>query len=96
MGSAQRKAVVVTTEHKGVFFGFTAGPLTGKTAELTDARMCLQWSEGVRGVLGLAATGPDRSSKVTRAVPRLALTEVTSMMDATPEAVDAWQDKRWS
>jgi hypothetical protein len=92
------KPVVVTTEHKGVFFGFAAAPAAaGDTAiELTSAQMCVYWSESVHGVLGLAATGPDMRCKITPAVPRILLDKVTAIMDATPEAVKAWELRPWS
>lgn len=92
----QGTPVVVTTEHKGVFFGFLAGDPAAKTAELTQAQMCVYWSEDVQGIVGLAATGPTRRCKVTRPAPRITLQAVTAVIDATPEAVTAWQDRPWS
>jgi hypothetical protein len=91
------RPVVVTTEHRGVFFGFAApGLAEDKTITLADAQMCVRWSEAVRGVLGLAATGPGRGCRITPAVPKLMLTGVTSVMECTDEAVKAWQGKPWS
>jgi hypothetical protein len=92
----EQQAVVVTTEHRGVFFGFLAGDRDGKTVELTEAQMCVHWSSDVQGVLGLAATGPTRSCKVTRPVPRLTLQQVTAVVDVTDEAVKLWQGRPWS
>lgn len=92
----QGKPVVVTTEHKGVFFGFATGPTAGAdTIELLHGQMCVYWSQGVKGVLGLAATGPDKQCKVTAPVPRIELSKVTAVMDATSEAVTAWQSRPW-
>ncbi len=88
--------VVVTTAHRGVFFGFLAGERDGKTVELTGAQMCVYWSADVQGVLGLASSGPSRSCKVTRPVSRLTLQDVTAVMDVTREAVKLWQDRPWS
>jgi hypothetical protein len=89
-------AVVVTTGHRGVFFGHLAGGRDGKTVELTNAQMCVYWSADVRGVLGLASSGPSRSCKVSRPVPRIILQDVTAVIDATPEAVALWQGRPWS
>jgi len=89
--------VVVTTEHRGVFFGFATSPTAGATTiELVDGQMCVYWSESVKGVLGLAATGPDKRCKISPPVPRLELNKVTSVMHATSEAVKAWQSRPWS
>jgi hypothetical protein len=93
-----QQAVVVTTAHRGVFFGHLAdrGDRYVKTLTLTDAQMCVHWSADVQGVLGLAATGPTQGCKVTRPVPRITLQDVTAVLDATPEAVKLWQDRPWS
>lgn len=96
MTAKQAAPVVVTTAHRGVFFGMLAGDRAGKTVELTDAQMCVYWSSDVRGVLGLASDGPSRTSKVTRPVPRITLQDVTSVIDVTEEAVKQWQGRPWS
>ncbi len=93
---ADRVPVVVTTEHRGVFFGFLAGDRDGKTAELTEAQMCVYWSADVKGVLGLASHGPSSSCKVTRPDTRMTLQDVTAVMDVSDEAVKLWQDRPWS
>lgn len=96
--ASKTRPVVVTTEHRGVFFGhLTADSDRGsKTITLADAQMCIYWSSGVKGVLGLAATGPLKDCKITPAVPRITLQGVTAVLDATDEAVKAWQDRPWS
>jgi hypothetical protein len=94
----QGTPVVVTTEHKGVFFGFLApgADPAAKTVQITDAQMCVYWNSDVQGVVGLAATGPTRGSKVSRPAPRITLQAVTAVIDATPEAVSAWRGRPWS
>lgn len=92
-----KRPVVVTTEHRGVFFGNLNGSSdTDKTVTLTDAQMCVYWSADVKGVLGLAATGPSKSCKVTPPVPKITLQAVTAVMDATDEAVSAWGQRPWA
>lgn len=89
--------VVVTTEHRGVFFGFAQSLTEGATTiELTAAQMCVYWSESVKGVLGLAATGPDKGCRISPTVPKIELSKVTAVMHATAEAVKAWQSRPWS
>lgn len=97
MTAAKKRPVVVTTEHRGVFFGNMNGSSeTDKVITLTDAQMCVYWSSDVRGILGLAATGPSRSCRVTPAVPKMTVQDVTAVMDATDEAVKAWAARPWS
>ncbi len=96
MPTTKTRPVVITTEHRGVFFGNLNGDdLAAKTLTLLNAQMCVYWSSDVKGVLGLAATGPSRACRVTPAVPKIVLQGVTAVMDATPEAVKAWHSKPW-
>jgi hypothetical protein len=95
--SNDKKAVVVTTAHKGVFFGF-ADPksLELKTLRIEQAQMCVYWSTGVRGIVGLAANGPDKQCKVTPAAPAMTLHEVTSVMECSSQAEEAWKSQPWN
>ena len=88
------QAVVVTTEHRGVFFGYATE--SGVTMTLKEARMCLYWSADVKGVLGLAVTGPNKSCRVGPAVTSLLLEKVTSVAETTPKAEEAWLKGFWS
>lgn len=92
---AKQPGVLVTTEHRGVFFGYQASPLKGGTVTLTKAQNCLYWSADVKGFLGLAATGPSKGCRIGPAVPELTLTKVTSITKATPEAIQRWTDAPW-
>ena len=97
MTAAKKRPVVVCTEHRGVFFGNMNGSSdTDKTITLTDAQMCVYWSQDVKGVLGLAATGPTKGCRVTPVVPKITLQDVTAVLDATEGAVKAWQGRPWS
>ena len=88
--------VVVTTEHRGVFFGAIDGQDdTATTIKLTEAQMCVYWATDVHGVVGLAANGPSKSCRVTPPAPAITLHGVTSVMDASPEAVTRWRERPW-
>ena len=89
--------VVITTDHRGIFFGqLTSLDTATRAGVLTEARNCLKWSSEVRGFLGLAATGPIGSSRVGPAVPRLELTGITSVTDCTPAAAEQWMSGPWA
>jgi len=90
------QAVIVTTAHKGVFFGYVTGPTTGKSIRLTEVRMCIYWSSDVKGVVGLAATGPTRSCKVGPAAPAITLQDVTSVMEVSEVAAKQWESAPWA
>ena len=93
---AQKQPVVVTTEHRGVFFGYLDGDRASSTVTITEAQMCVYWSADVQGMPGLAATGPSKTCKVSPAVPgATTLQGVTAVFDATEAAAKAWKDRPW-
>ncbi len=94
MAEKKEIAVVVTTAHRGVFFGFTED-YSGDSIALREGRNCLYWSADVKGFAGLAATGPTKSCRIGPAVD-IEIRNITSVMKATPEAVSAWQNAPWS
>jgi carbamate kinase len=87
--------LIVTTAHRGVFFGY-GQPTDEKVITVKQARMCVYWSTDVHGILGLGATGPSKSCKVTAAVPEFTIQDVTGIAIATPEAAKAWEQGPWA
>ena len=86
--------LVITTAHRGVFFGY--GNVTQeKIIRLTQARMCVYWGGGIT-VLGLASKGPGKECRVGPAVPAITLQDVTSVIEATPEAAVKWESQPWA
>lgn len=104
MAKTKEVAVVVCTEKRGVFFGYM--PVTAKrtekggdlvkVAELKRARMCTYWSAETKGVLGLAATGPQKGSRIGPAVPSITLRDITCFIDVEPAAAQAWESAPWA
>lgn len=87
--------VLVTTEHRGVFFGYLVGEPSKEKVKLTRARNCVSWSQKELGVFGLASMGPSRQCRVGAAVPELTLYDITSVATVTPEAVTRWEGAPW-
>ena len=89
------KPVLVTTEFRGVFFGYAnaAGSknLPSEIA-LENARNCIFWSSDCGGFLGLAANGPTKSCKIGTMVPKLTLYKITSVTTVTDKAANAWEN----
>lgn len=96
MSKKQGKAVLVTTAHRGVFFGYLVGTPSKAKVKLTSARNCVYWSADVKGVFGLAVTGPSATCKVGPAVPELELLDVTSVSTVAPEAQQKWESSPWA
>jgi hypothetical protein len=87
--------LVVTTVHRGVFFGYGT-PSDAETIRLERARMCVYWPAANKGVMGLASEGPAKGSRIGPQVPAVTLRNVTSVMEASPAAVEAWEKGPWS
>ena len=94
MSENGKPRVVVTTKHRGVFFG-TLDSREPDHIVLTDSRMCVYWSRETKGVVGLANTGPLHGSKVTQSAPKIELVDVTAIMHCTDSAVDKWESAPW-
>ena len=91
---AKRKAVLVTTEFRGVFFGFVKDDSKApEEITLTNARNCIYWASSVGGFLGLASKGPDGNCRIGSQVEELTLYKVTSIAPVSDEAVKAWEAK---
>ena len=76
----KNKAVLVTTEFRGVFFGYVKNDKKLPfEITLTSARNCIYWSSDVGGFLGLASVGPTSGCKIGTQVPELRLFKITSV-----------------
>lgn len=87
--------LLVTTVHKGVFFGYGT-PSDAQTITLTAARMCIYWCAEVKGVFGLASTGPLKGCKVGPSVPELTVRDVTACAVCSPAAAAEWEKGVWN
>ncbi len=90
-------AVMVTTKHRGVFFGYLREENGADSVELDQARMCVYWSAKVRGVLGLAEAGPTEGCRITHSLSEpVILYGVTGVYGVSPGAVQRWEEGPWS
>lgn len=88
----KNKAVLVTTEFRGVFFGYVVDDKKlPDQITLKDVRNCIYWHASVGGFLGLAASGPNSDCKIGAQVSELTLYKVTSVSPVTAEAEKKWR-----
>lgn len=92
--TAKERPVIVTTAHRGVFFGY-ATDIDGETIALKRARCAIFWSADVKGFMGLAATGPSKGCR-TGPPADITLRNITSVLDVKPEAVANWEAGHWA
>lgn len=101
MTKSKKPFVVVTTnkDRRGVFSGFLeSSEHTGTddwTVTLSESRNCIRWSVATKGVFGLAAKGPQPGSRIGPATKRITIDGVTSIMEATDEALKVWRSEPW-
>lgn len=95
MNKANLIPLIVTTAHKGVFFGYGT-PTTERTIRIEQAQMCIYWSSDVKSVVGLAATGPSKTCRIGPPAPAITLQDVTSIMEASSESEAAWKLQPWN
>ena len=82
------RAVIVCTNHRGVFFGF-ADDTSGDVIRLKDARMAIYWGT-TKGVMELAETGPTSKSKIS-AKADIEVRSITAVFEVTPAAQKLWE-----
>ena len=89
------KAVLVTTKHRGVFFGYiTSDKKAPEKLTLKNARNCIYWAASVGGFLGLAAKGPNSECRIGTRADELTIYEITSIAPVSESAAKAWEDAK--
>jgi hypothetical protein len=85
------KAILLTTQHGGVFFGLVPDDqdMTARTMTLKNARCAIRWAT-TDGVAELASAGPNRKSKIGAAADIEAVHDITAIWAVTDAARDAW------
>ncbi len=87
--ATKERPVIVCTEHRGVFFGYTSDPVGAEIINLRSARMAIYFGT-TRGVMELAETGPTPKSKISSRAD-IEVRKVTAVMEVTPGAVAKWE-----
>lgn len=85
-----KRPVLVTTEFRGVFFGY-ADDTSGDNITLTNARNCIYWPSANGGFGGLASDGPVKGARIGAVIPSLDLRKITSVSEVSEAAAKAWE-----
>jgi hypothetical protein len=91
--SVNERPVIVTTAHRGVFFGYATNT-AGETIELKRAQLCVYWPPTTKGFMGLASDGPKQGARIGPKAD-ITLRAITAVVEVTPEAVKAWESAPW-
>ncbi len=92
----KKAAVLVTTAHRGVFFGYIVGKPTKAHVRLERARNVVYWSADTRGFLGLAESGPTQACRVGPAAAEITLYDITSVVTCSSAAASRFEDAPWA
>lgn len=87
------RPVLVTTAHRGVFFGY-AKDTTGETIALVNSRLCIYWPPANKGFMGLASDGPLEGARVGKAAD-IMVRNITAVVEVTAEAAARWESAPW-
>jgi hypothetical protein len=93
MAAIKERPVLVTTAHKGVFFGY-AKETNGPVVQLRAGRLCVYWHQDLRGFMGLASHGPNKQCRVGPAAD-IELRDITAVVEVSPVAVQKWESAPW-
>lgn len=88
------QAVLVTTQARGVFFGYLKSERGRAELSITGARNCIYWHSSIGGFLGLASQGPNKECRIGARVPEITLYEITSVTECSDAAIKAWEDAK--
>jgi hypothetical protein len=94
MAKVKERAVIVTTEFRGVFFGY-ATDTDGETIKLARARNCIYWSQDCNGFMGLASKGPTAGCRIGPPAD-ITLRKITAVLEVTEEAAKKWEAALWA
>jgi hypothetical protein len=89
----KERAVLVTTAHRGVFFGY-ATETAGETIKLRAGRLCVSWISDLRGFMGLASHGPRKGCRIGPPAD-IELRAITSVTEVTDDAAKEWEKGIW-
>jgi len=85
--------VVVVTQGNAIFCGWTTDA-DSEVIKLRDARQAIYYSADTHGLLGLAANGPGKDSRIGPPA-NITVRNVTHVIECSPIAVETWRDAEW-
>lgn len=89
----EERMVVVVTQGNAIFCGWTTDA-DGNVVKLRAARQAIYYSADTHGLLGLAANGPGKDSRIGPPAD-IAVRNVTHIIECSPKAVTVWEEAGW-
>lgn len=93
----KRRAVLVTTAHRGVFFGYLASKEGKERVTITRGRNVLYFDANTKGFMGLVQNGPTNGCRIGPAViGRSTLFDITGIFTVSEEAIPKFEEAPWA
>lgn len=91
------RPVIVTTVHRGVFFGYLGNDYQRGDAvlDLKRARNVIYWPKENRGFMGLAERGPQKGARIGPAVETIELRDITSVIVCSDGVAEKFEAVSW-
>jgi hypothetical protein len=91
------RGVVVTTKHRGVFFGYLIGEPSTEQVKLRSCRNVVSWDAATKGFLGMASTGPTKGCRIGPAAgAESTIYDITGVFGCTDAAVATFEAAPWA
>jgi hypothetical protein len=91
--NGEETMVVVVTQGNAIFCGWTTEP-DSEVVKLRAARQAVYYSADTHGLLGLAANGPGKDSRIGPPA-NITVRNITHVIECSPQAVKAWGEAEW-
>lgn len=96
-GEFEGRGVVVTTKHRGVFFGYLIGEPSTEQVKLRACRNVVSWDAATKGFGGMASTGPTKGCRIGPAMgAESVLYDITGCFGCTEIAIKAFEAAPWA
>lgn len=90
---AEERMVVVVTQGNAIFCGWTTDA-DSEVIQLRAARQAVYYSADTHGLLGLAANGPGKDSRIGPPA-NITVRNVTHVIECSLEAAQKWEAAGW-
>jgi hypothetical protein len=90
----EEKMVVVVTQGNAIFCGWAIDTDSAEI-KLRGARQAVYYSADTHGLLGLAANGPGKDSRIGPPA-NITIRNITHVIECSPSAVRVWEEAKWT
>ena len=87
--------VVVITDFKEIFFGYTESKPDADIIILKHGRQVIYYSKDTQGLVGLASIGPGKDSRISPACPQIVIRKPVNVLVVNESAIAKFSSVVW-